>query len=83
MRNHEIVHSIYQLSAMQDEAPKTTARKVYDTPEIRRLIMKMLEKGDWAVLLRLEKGITASVAELLYKEINSTEIKEMSRSSVS
>lgn len=57
--------------------------RVYRTPELRLAIFRLLEPRDLATLLRLEKEVTALVAELVYKGVDKTVAKGMSRQTVS
>ncbi|KAI9636913.1 uncharacterized protein MKK02DRAFT_45621 [Dioszegia hungarica] len=55
------------------------AKEVYNTLEIRGKIFDLLDKGTLAGMLRLEKAVTASVAEVLYHTIPAGIITRMSR----
>jgi hypothetical protein len=58
------------------------ARKLYDTPELRHRVFSLLPKRTLAVLLRLEKASTASVAGVLYKTVHVSLMSKMSVGSV-
>lgn len=58
------------------------AKEVYNTLEIRGKIFDLLDKGTLAGMLRLEKAVTASVAEVLYHTIPAGIITRMSRATV-
>lgn len=52
-------------------------------PELRSRILQHLEPQDLTVLLRVEKGITAAVAQYLYHTIPSQVASALNRDTVS
>jgi hypothetical protein len=63
---------------------KPASREVYDIIDLRYRIFSLLPKKTLAVLLRLEKAVTGSVVDLLYRQIDKYEvIRAMDRSTVS
>lgn len=64
-------------------SPVSSSRRAYDAVEVRLHIFGMLEQSTLAVLMRVEKGITASVASALYREVSEGQARRMVRDTVS
>lgn len=61
----------------------TAGRKVLDTVELRHTIFQHLDRDTLTNVIRVEKGLAASVAEILYRQVHVSVITQMKRSSVS
>lgn len=76
-------NAVQEAGPPASSTPKSPAQEVYGILEIRRRILKELDRRTLAVMLRTEKAITASVAEVLYRKIHISLVSKMSKASVS
>lgn len=60
----------------------SAAKEVFTTPKLRDIILRLLDKGTLATMLRLHKAGSSSVAGILYHTINKNMVNKMSRASV-
>jgi hypothetical protein len=61
----------------------SAGKEVYTTPELRDIILRLLDKGTLATMLRLHKAGSSSVAGILYHTIHQSTVNKMSRANVS
>lgn len=61
-------------SALQPTTDRTAARRVYDTPELRQLIIGYITRHDLTSFARVEMKCLHDVASVLYRRVSHSQV---------